>query len=85
MEAKNRFKSNRFIIETSESFEDFKSEKDLFEIIEHANQQLKVRLADTATSSDFLRFALQKNVSISSFREDMPSLNSIFIELVKNN
>jgi ABC-2 type transport system ATP-binding protein len=85
LEAKNRFKSNQFIIETTESFETFKEERTLFEIIEQTNQQLKVRLSDTASSSDLLRFALQQNVSISTFREDMPSLNSIFIELVKNN
>jgi ABC-2 type transport system ATP-binding protein len=85
LEAKNQFKSNQFIIETSDSFETFKEERTLFEIIEQTNQQLKVRLSESASSSDLLRFALQQNISISSFREDMPSLNSIFIELVKNN
>lgn len=85
LEAKNQFKSNQFIIETLESFETFKEERTLFEIIEQTNQQLKVRLTESASSSDLLRFALQQNVNISSFREDMPSLNSIFIELVKNN
>jgi ABC-2 type transport system ATP-binding protein len=85
LEAKNQFKSNQFIIETSDSFETFKEERTLFEIIEQTNQQLKVRLSESASSSDLLRFALQQKISISSFREDMPSLNSIFIELVKNN
>lgn len=52
-------------------------------IIEQSNERLVVQLAENANPNDFLRHLLDSNLHIIAFEEILPSLNEIFIRIVK--
>jgi ABC-2 type transport system ATP-binding protein len=57
---------------------------DSFTIVEQKEDySLVVKINDGYSTNDVLRYFLQSNASISSFREILPSLNDIFIQLVE--
>jgi len=55
-----------------------------FEVLGHEDLSYMVRIKDSNNPNDVLRYLLQSGVNIHSFNEILPSLNDIFIRLVKN-
>ncbi len=56
----------------------------IFEVVKHEPEQLLIRLNDTSTPNDVLKYFLNQDVVIHSFNEVLPSLNDIFIKLVED-
>jgi len=54
-----------------------------FEVVGNENLAYVVRIKDNNKPNDVLNYLLQRGVSIHSFNEILPSLNDIFIRLVK--
>ncbi len=54
-----------------------------FEVKKHSEDNLLVKLADGTSTNDLLRHFISKGVAIQSFKEELPSLNEIFIRLVE--
>ena len=55
----------------------------IFDVVKHQPDKLLLKLKDDTKSNDVLRYFLNKDVEIQSFREVLPSLNEIFIRLVE--
>ncbi|MEZ4949359.1 MAG: ATP-binding cassette domain-containing protein [Saprospiraceae bacterium] len=53
------------------------------EIIHQDSQNIRIKFLDGSTSNDTLRYLLENNLTIKSFREILPSLNEIFIKQVE--
>ncbi len=88
-EIRENFKSNIFDLEFDAVSEPLmNSIHDIYSIITSEkkveNNTLRVQLKSNQKSNDLLRTALQ-HVSISSFREVLPTMNEIFIKAVSDN
>jgi ABC-2 type transport system ATP-binding protein len=81
-EVKQQFKENLFGI----SFDTMplNTNNDSFTIVrQNEDYSLVVKINEGYTPNDVLRYFLQSNANIYSFREILPSLNDIFISLVE--
>ena len=78
---KQEFKKNSYSIELSE----YKDIKYPFEIIETNNKPgMMFRLEKGQSPNQVLEFFIHNGIEVKSFKEVLPSLNDIFIEVVKN-
>jgi len=78
---KQEFKKNSYSIELSE----YKDIKYPFEIIETNNKPgMMFRLEKAQSPNQVLEFFINNGIEVKSFKEVLPSLNDIFIEVVKN-
>ncbi|MDB5192304.1 MAG: transporter, ATP-binding protein [Segetibacter sp.] len=80
-EVKQTYKENIFSIKTSEAAAVISSH--LFDVVEHKEKQLLVKINEGSTSNDVLQHFINQNLTIESFNEVLPSLNEIFIKLVE--
>ncbi len=55
----------------------------LFEVISQQDNNLTLKLSDGYGNNDVLNYFINKNLSVNSFNEVLPSLNDIFIRLVE--
>ena len=78
---KQDFKENLFSI----GFEQIPGVDDtqIFEVVNHKDQSYILKIRDGYKQNDVLRYFLERNASIISFNELLPSLNDIFIKLVE--
>lgn len=54
-----------------------------FEVVKKTEEELLIKLAEGVTTNDLLQHFINKGVLIQSFKEELPSLNEIFIRLVE--
>ena len=80
-QVKNDFKENLYRIGVHALPQHLGSS--IFEVIEHTPDELLIRLLNGATSNDVLQYFISQSASVHSFREELPSLNDIFIKLVE--
>lgn len=78
---KQQFKENKFSIQLSSLPSEMNSTA--FNIIEQKGNELIVQINENFKSNDVLKYFLQQDLSIESFREILPTLNEIFIHLVE--
>jgi ABC-2 type transport system ATP-binding protein len=79
---KQQFKENLFNIKFAA--EQPQNTNETFEIVKQNNDQsVTVRINESASPNDVLKFYLQQNASMLAFNEVLPSLNDIFIHLVE--
>ncbi len=78
---KQQFKENKFSIQLSSLPAEINS--NAFTIVEQKGNELIVQINENFMSNDVLKYFLQQNHSIESFREILPTLNQIFIQLVE--
>lgn len=86
-EVKQQFKEHLFSIGYSgELPQDFASENlnDNYQIIDHKDKELLVKIANDDASNVLLQSLIQKNVHIRSFNEILPTLNEIFIKEIQS-
>ena len=76
-----QFKENKFSIKLSEIPGSLPA--DSFSIVDQQANQLTVKINQGFKSNDVLNYLLQKQLTIESFNEILPSLNDIFINLVE--
>ena len=80
---KQKFKENLFRI----GFENLQAPADgvsLFDLVDSKENSLVVKIRDGYKPNDVLQYFLQQQQTITSFNELLPSLNEIFIKLVKD-
>ncbi|MGG9970316.1 ABC transporter ATP-binding protein [Ferruginibacter sp. SUN002] len=78
---KNQFKENIYRINAATSAEQLGTY--IFEVIKHQPDQLQIKLQHDSTTNDVLQYLINKNITVNSFTEILPSLNDIFIKLVE--
>ncbi len=78
---KQQFRENKFKITFSAEHQ-FES-NEIFQIIEQHDQSLIIQLKNNIPHNSLLNYFIERNMEINSFHELLPSLNEIFISLVK--
>jgi ABC-2 type transport system ATP-binding protein len=81
-EVKNKFKENLYRIGAAVLPEHLATP--VFEVVKHSPEELLVKLSDGVSNNDVLQYFISKGISINSFKEELPSLNEIFIRLVED-
>ena len=81
-QVKQQFKENKFSIQLASN--PSAVESPAFTIDVQKDSELIVKINEGFKSNDVLNYFLQANYTIESFREILPSLNEIFINLVEN-
>ncbi len=76
------FKENIYKIGIDGTYENLNPS--LFTIIQHKQNEIKLKLNEGITTNQLLQYFINQQVSIRSFEEELPSLNDIFIKLVEN-
>ncbi len=79
---KQQHKENKFSIRFSGEHQFEKNE--LFQIIEQYDHSLIIQLLNDSTHNHLLNYFIERKLEINSFNEILPSLNDIFISLVKH-
>ena len=81
-EIKNKFRKNLFEIscDNTESVQD----TELFRLITKDANTCRIQLLTDACNNDVLQYFINNGMQISGFKEILPSLNEIFISLVKS-
>lgn len=88
-EVREKYKTNTFEIVYRDGFPDLESQNLLhYKVLENDHsghlKQMKVQLTDGQSNSDFLK-ALTEQFEIVSFKELIPSMNEVFIQVVEQN
>jgi ABC-2 type transport system ATP-binding protein len=78
---KQQFKENKFSIKLSEIPSGLQAAS--FDIVDQKANELTVKINQGYKGNDVLNYLLQKQLTIESFNEILPSLNDIFINLVE--
>lgn len=78
-EIKQQFKKNQFALATTNEVLDLP-----FEVVSHEQNMYILQLNEGQHSRDILSFMLKHQLEVLHFSEVLPSLNQIFISLVKN-
>lgn len=78
---KQEFKENLFGLELDTVPENISSRA--FDLVETGNQKLVVKINEGYKPNDVLGYFINQGTNIVSFRENLPSLNDIFIKLVE--
>ncbi len=78
---KQEFKQHKFNVGFNDPVEI--ENNDLFEVTEQHDRAITIQLNSTASHNQVLRYFIEKHIEISSFNEILPTLNDIFISLVK--
>lgn len=80
---KQEFKENIFEVRFDESILPEHTAIHLFDVKKLVGKKLSIRINEGFTNNDVLQFFINKNLTIRSFNEVLPSLNDIFIRLVQ--
>ncbi len=80
-QVKNDFKENLYRIGASVLPEQLMTP--VFEIKKHTEDDLLIKLGEGSTTNSVLQYFINQDVPIHSFKEELPSLNDIFIRLVE--
>lgn len=80
-EIKQQYKENRFSVGSSQFPEDITS--NIFSVDAKNSNKLTLRINEGFSSNDVLKYFIERNISIESYNEILPSLNEIFINLVE--
>lgn len=80
-QVKQEFKENVFHLGLEELPQDNSSPA--FEILDHGNGGMVVKIHEGFKPNDVLRFYIERNINVTAFHEILPSLNDIFIRLVE--
>ena len=80
-EIKRENKENKFELEFDGTFPP-EMLADSFEIVKDTDQTLIIQAKEGHDSNELLRGLLDRNITINSYRELLPSLNEIFIKKV---
>lgn len=78
---KNQFKENIFEIGVKTDAHHLMTY--IFEVIKHQPDKLLIKLQHDSTTNDVLKFFINQDIAVNSFKEVLPSLNEIFIRLVE--
>jgi len=79
---KQEFKANEWRISVdSKAAAD--PDTNLFQVMEYGEGRYTVRISHGFSPNDVLRYFIDRGIAITSFTEILPSLNDIFIQLVK--
>jgi ABC-2 type transport system ATP-binding protein len=78
---KQQFKQNLFHIGANTVAENLNTY--IFKVIDHKPDELTIQLGEDVSTNDVLQHFIRQNIAIQSFNEVLPSLNDIFIQLVK--
>jgi ABC-2 type transport system ATP-binding protein len=81
---KQDFKENLFSIEFDDKIHPEHLAIHLFQVVDKTDQRLVIKKSEGFTTNDILQYFINKNLSIHSFNEILPSLNDIFIRLVES-
>jgi ABC-2 type transport system ATP-binding protein len=81
-EVKNEYKENLYRIGAAVLPEHLATH--IFDVVKHSPDELMVKLSHGVSNNDVLQYFINKGVSVNSFREELPSLNDIFIRLVED-
>jgi len=81
-DVKEQFKENIFLIET-EGHTTLPTTGHPFTLAKQTDHHLYVQLAEGQSRNQALRYLLDQQISIVSFKEILPTLNEIFIKLVE--
>jgi ABC-2 type transport system ATP-binding protein len=79
-EAKQQYKQHLYEIETEQAFTP--EETGLFTVQEVVGHKTVVKITDGISPNEVLRYFLDRNYGIIHFREMLPSLNDIFLQVV---
>lgn len=79
-QAKQKFKQHLYEIETAQPYTP--EDTTLFTVSRIHEHQVQVKISDGQTPNAVLRYFLDKQYEIHSFREILPSLNAIFLDVV---
>ena len=82
-EIKQKFKKNIFEIEFDNPLLPEHTATHLFSVQTLEEHQLKLKINESFSNNQILSYFIEKNLTIRSFNEELPSLNDIFIELVQ--
>ena len=80
---KQEFKENIFEVRFDESILAEHTAIHLFDVKHLIGNTLSIRINEGFSNNDVIQFFINKNLTIRSFNEVLPSLNDIFIRLVK--
>lgn len=80
---KQDFKEDLFRIEFDDKIHPEHLAIHLFQVVDKKDQELVIKKAEGFSTNDILQYFINKNLSIHSFNEILPSLNDIFIRLVE--
>lgn len=83
-DVKQRFKENIFEIDFDQQVLAEHTAIHLFDVRGLAGHRLKIRINEGFSNNDVIQYFINKGLSIRSFNEVLPSLNDIFIKLVKD-
>jgi ABC-2 type transport system ATP-binding protein len=81
-QVKNDFKENLYRIGAEVLPEHLATH--IFTVVKHSPEELLVKLSAEVSTNDVLQYFISKGISIQSFKEELPSLNDIFIKLVED-
>ena len=82
-EIKQQFKKNIFEIDFTSTPLPEHLATHLFSLVSINNEKLKLKINESFSTNQLLSYFIDKQLSIQSFNEVLPSLNDIFIELVQ--
>ena len=82
-EIRSRFKENAYLIESEDKIETIKEINDI-KILEEHNQSYKISIDAKGAAKKKIIQSLFEKVSVTKFIQVEPSLNDIFIKLIKN-
>ncbi len=80
---KQEFKENMFEVCFDEQVLAEHTAIHLFDVKSNDGKTLRIRINESFSNNDVIQFFINKNLTIRSFNEVLPSLNDIFIRLVK--
>jgi len=81
LEAKKKFQKNEFIIEGHHL--DRIVSNELYDVIDSSPHKVTIKAKDTISSNQLLQTLASLDIQIALFKENLPSLNEIFIDLVQ--
>lgn len=80
--AKNKYQTNKFILK-GKGLEELNTPNNVFEILENKNNLMKLNLNSQKQPQDLLSYLSSTSIELHSLAIETPSLNEIFIQLVK--
>lgn len=80
---KQEFKEHKFHIAFNENIQI--NNNDLFEVTAMHDHAITIQLKNQVSHNEVLRYFIDRQIELDSFNEILPSLNDIFISLVKEN
>lgn len=83
-EARSTYKTNKYQVILQPSDIQIRENNNIFELIERKNNKITIKLIDFVKKSQFFNEMESQGLNVSNFAEDIPNLNTIFIQLVQN-